>query len=145
MICGKIRVGFLAIGVVSLSVRTAPVRHVTSALSRAIRPMTRPVLAGARYAPCASREASGSGCKVARPMTMGARRSAREHARRGLQALQTLLGRRGDRHWRGLSDLGLLLCLRSIARSGGGRRAGILPALPRPGPLRVSPLPAGIL
>src|SRR6266566_225379 len=40
--------------------------------------------------------------------------------------LQTLFGRRGNRHWWGFWRLGLWLCWHSIARGGGGRRAPIL-------------------
>src|SRR5262249_40656374 len=57
---GKIRVGCLAIGVVILSVRKAPLRVVKSAVKRSIKLMPGPVLALA-FAP---RGASGSAWEV---------------------------------------------------------------------------------
>src|SRR5262249_43045547 len=58
---GKVRVGFLAIGVVILSVRKAPLRVVKSAVKRSIKLMPGPVLALA-FAP---RGASGSALEAA--------------------------------------------------------------------------------
>jgi hypothetical protein len=55
----------LAIGVVILSVRNAPLSVVTSAVNRSINPMTGPVLAGAAIRR-SRREASGAASEEAR-------------------------------------------------------------------------------
>jgi hypothetical protein len=55
----------LAIGVVILSVRNAPLSVVTSAVNRSINPITGPVLAR-RDSPFAPRRASGTASEEAR-------------------------------------------------------------------------------
>src|SRR4029453_10753103 len=59
MTCGKTRVGFLAIGVVSFKVRKAPLREVTSALSRSINPIAGPMLTAVRRSRRAQHPALG--------------------------------------------------------------------------------------
>src|SRR6266508_4871286 len=59
MTCGKTRVGFLAIGVVSFRVRKAPLREVTSALSRSINSITGPMPTAARRSRRAQHRAPG--------------------------------------------------------------------------------------
>ena len=59
MTCGKTRVGFLAIGVVSFKVRKAPLREVTSALSRSINSIAGPMLTAVRRSRRAQHPALG--------------------------------------------------------------------------------------
>src|SRR4029453_11666301 len=59
MTCGKTRVGVLAIGVVSFRVRKAPLREVTSALSRSINSITGPMPTAARRSRRAQHRAPG--------------------------------------------------------------------------------------
>src|SRR4029453_3694933 len=59
MTCGKSRVGFLAIGDVSFRVRKAPLREVTSALSRSINSITGPMPTAARRSRRAQHRAPG--------------------------------------------------------------------------------------